>query len=272
MNKKIALVTGASSGIGFDTAIKLQEAGFIVYGAARRVDKLKALEKYDINILQLDVTDETSMTLCVDTIINKEGRIDILVNNAGYGSYGPVETVSMDEARKQFDVNIFGLARMIQLVLPSMRKQKYGRIINISSMGGKTYTPYGAWYHATKYALEALSDCIRLETKAFGVDVVIIEPGGIKTEWGTIAANHLKDSTKGTVYASGGKFAAERMKKTYESKRLSDPKIISKVIVKAATAKKPKTRYLLGFGAKPGVFMRRILSDRMYDRIIKKVM
>jgi len=272
MNKKIALVTGASSGIGFDAAIKLQEAGFIVYGAARRIDKLKELKKYNINILQLDVTDEASMVSCVDTIINKEGRIDILVNNAGYGSFGPVETVSMKEARKQFDVNIFGLARMIQLVLPSMRKQKYGRIINISSMGGKVYTPYGGWYHATKFALEALSDCIRLETKAFGVDVVVIEPGGIKTEWGTIAANNLKDSTEGTVYATGGKVAAERMKSTYESNILSNPKIISKAVVKAATVKKPKTRYLLGFGAKPGVFMRRILSDRMYDRIIKKIM
>jgi NAD(P)-dependent dehydrogenase (short-subunit alcohol dehydrogenase family) len=244
MNKKIALVTGASSGIGFDTAVELQKEGFIVYGAARRVEKLKDLDKHGVKTLQLDVTDEASMSACVDTLVSKEGKIDILVNNAGYGSYGPIETVPMEEARKQFDVNIFGLARMSQLVLPHMRKQKFGRIINISSMGGKVYTPYGGWYHATKFAVEALSDCMRLETAEFGVDVVVIESGGIKTDWGIIAAKNLKSTTEGTAYEASGNKASESMKDNYTGSRLSDPKIISKAIVKASTAKKPKTRYL----------------------------
>ena len=152
MNKKVALITGASSGIGESAAILLHNAGFKVYGAARRLEKMKSLEEQGISTISLDITDEDSILNCVNTILEKEGSIDVLVNNAGYGSYGAVEDVPMEEARRQFDVNIFGLARLTQLVLPKMREHSYGKIVNISSMGGKIYTPFGAWYHATKHA------------------------------------------------------------------------------------------------------------------------
>ena len=193
---KVALVTGASSGIGMETALELKNAGFIVYGAARSMDKLKSLESKGIKIIQLDITNEASMLNCVESIVKSEGRLDILVNNAGFGLYGAIEDVSMDEARRQFEVNVFGLARISQLALPHMRKNNFGRIINISSMGGKMYTSFGGWYHASKFAVEALSDCMRLETEKFGVDVVVVEPGGTKTNWGFISADNLMNTTK----------------------------------------------------------------------------
>lgn len=269
MSKKIALVTGASSGIGYMAALGLKKAGFDVYGAARRMDKLQELQTQGVNVIELDVTDDSSMQKCVETIVNKEGRIDVLVNNAGYGSYGAIEDVPMEEARRQIEVNLFGLARMSQLVIPLMRKNQFGRIINISSMGGKIYTSFGGWYHATKYAVEALSDCMRLEVKEFGIDVVLVEPGGIKTNWGIIAADNLKKTSDHGPYAARGLEAAESMRKMYSGKQLSDPEIIADAIVKASTSKRPKTRYLIGYGAKPVIFMRRILSDRMFDRFIK---
>lgn len=272
MGNKIALVTGASSGIGFEAAVDLKKAGFIVYGAARRMDKLKALRSKGIKIIELDVTDEASMSACVGKIIKKEGRLDILVNNAGYGSFGAIEDVAMEEARRQIEVNIFGLARMSQLVLPYMRKHKFGRIINISSMGGKVHTPFGGWYHATKFALEGLSDCMRLETAQFGIDIVLIEPGGIKTDWGMIAADNLEKTAKGSAYETSVKKSAASMRKMYGGHQLSNPKIVSKAILKAATAKRPKTRYLIGYGAKPSVFLRRILPDRVFDKIIQAIM
>lgn len=269
--KKVALITGASSGIGYETALELKDRGFIVYGAARRVDRLKVLEEKEINIIELDVTKEESMKNCVSEILKREGRIDVLVNNAGYGSFGAIEDVSMEEARRQIEVNIFGLSRMTQLVLPSMRKNKFGKIVNISSMGGKMYTPFGGWYHATKFAVEGFSDCLRMELKPFNIDVIIVEPGGIKTDWGTIAADNLKSSAKDGAYEKMANEAAENMRKLYTGDKLTDPKVIGKTIGKAVTANKPKTRYLVGYGAKLGVFAKRILSDRMFDKMIKKL-
>lgn len=269
--KKVVLITGASSGIGYDTAIELKERGFIVYGAARRLDRLNKLKEKDINIIELDVTKEESMSSCVSTIIEREGKIDILINNAGYGSYGEIENVTMEEARKQIEVNIFGLARMTQLVLPNMRKNKFGKIVNISSMGGKMYTPFGGWYHATKFAVEGFSDCLRMEVEPFGIDVIIVEPGGIKTEWGIIAAENLKNSSLGGAYENTALDASNHMRQLYSGEKLTSPKVIAKTICKAVTANKPKTRYLVGYGAKPAVFLRRILSDRMFDKIIKKL-
>ena len=182
--QKVALVTGASSGIGEATAQHLHEAGFLVYGAARRTNRMQALGELGVRTLAMDVTDDESMAAGVKHILDEAGRIDVLVNNAGYGSYGAVEDVSLDEARRQFEVNVFGAARLTQLVLPHMREQHSGSIVNITSMGGKIYTSFGAWYHATKFAFEAFSDCLRVETKEFGIDVVIIEPGAIATEVG----------------------------------------------------------------------------------------
>lgn len=269
--KKVVLITGASSGIGYETALELKDKGFIVYGAARRVDKLNLLKEKGVKVLELDVTKEESMKNCVSKILTEEGRIDILINNAGYGFFGAIEDVSMDEARKQIEVNIFGLSRMTQLVLPSMRKNKFGKIVNISSMGGKMYTPFGGWYHATKFAVEGFSDCLRMEVKPFGIDVIIVEPGGIKTEWGTIAANNLESSAKGGAYEEMANSAAKNMRELYTGSKLTSPNVIAKTIVKAVTAKKPKTRYLVGYGAKMGVIARRVLSDRMFDKIIKNI-
>lgn len=238
---QVILLTGASSGIGYNTAKDLAAAGHTVYGAARRVEKLEELRPFGIIPLQLDITDEDSVKKAVETIIAEQGRIDALVNNAGYGSYGAIEDVTLDEARNQFEVNLFGLARLTQLVLPQMRAQRSGRIINVSSMGGRLTTFMGAWYHATKYALEAFSDALRMETSDFGIQVSIIEPGGIKTDWGIIAANKLEKSAKGGAYESIARKTAENMRRHYSSESLSDPAIISKAITHAIEAKKPKT-------------------------------
>ncbi len=194
--KKVILITGATSGIGFQTAQYLSKEGHIVYGAGRRADKLEQLKAFGVQGVKLDITDEQSMLAAVAEIISTEGRIDVLVNNAGYGSFGAVEDVELAEAKQQFEVNLFGLARLTQLILPHMRKQRSGKIINISSMGGRITTYFGAWYHATKYALEGFSDALRMEVKEFGIDVIVVEPGGIKTDWGSIAADHLADSAK----------------------------------------------------------------------------
>ncbi|MCL4113180.1 UNVERIFIED_CONTAM: hypothetical protein GTU68_051197 [Idotea baltica] len=184
---KVILVTGASSGIGKATALKLIKEGHTVYGAARRLNKMKELETAGGHAVALDVMDHERVKEVVKQILDQEGRIDVLVNNAGYALWGPVEEVGYEAAKRQFEVNIFGLAEVTKAVLPGMRAQKSGRIINVSSVGGKIYSPLGAWYHATKHALEGWSDCLRLELKQFGIDVVIIQPGAIATEspWGT---------------------------------------------------------------------------------------
>jgi len=266
--KKVVLITGASSGIGKETASLMNTKGFSVYAAARRIERMKDLEKQGIHLVEMDVTDEASMVSGVNSILAKEGSIDILVNNAGYGSYGAIEDVSLDEGRRQFEVNLFGLARLTQLVLPKMRQNKYGKIINISSIGGKIYTPFGGWYHATKHAVEGFSDCLRLETQPFGIDVIIVEPGGIATEWGDIAAENLRKTSAKGAYAAAANKTADGMVKTYASNQVSKPIVIAETILKSITARKPKTRYTAGYMAGTTILMRRFLSDRLFDRII----
>lgn len=265
----VILITGASSGIGFITAQNLAQQGHVVYGAARRLDKLEELKQYGVKPISLDVTDEESMGKAVKEIIANESRIDVLVNNAGYGSYGAVEDVTIEEAKKQFDVNLFGMARLTQMVLPYMRKQHSGRIINTSSMGGRLVSYMGAWYHATKYAVEAFSDALRMETADFGIKVSLIEPGGIKTNWGFIAADHLEESAQGGAYEKQAEKTAAGMRKQYSSKLLSDPKVISKAISKAVNKRHPRPRYLIGMGAKPLVFAKTILPTAGFDFLMK---
>ncbi|QUR69764.1 SDR family NAD(P)-dependent oxidoreductase [Mycobacterium spongiae] len=269
-SRPTALVTGGSSGIGEATAMLLAANGFTVYAAARRVDRMRHLEQAGIHVIALDVTDDESTRQCVQTIVAAEGAIDVLVNNAGYGSYGAIEDVSIEEARRQFEVNMFGLARITQLVLPGMRDRRSGTIINISSMGGKIYTPFGGWYHATKHALEGWSDCLRLEVKPFGIDVAVIEPGGIKTEWGTIAADNLAQVSAAGAYAGEASETASSMHKRYQGDSLSSPNVVAKAVLRAATAKRPRTRYAVGYMAKPSILMRRFLSDRAFDFIIAR--
>lgn len=267
MKNQVVLITGASSGIGKETARLLSQRGYKVYGAARRTDKMKELEQFGVKLLEMDVTDDESMTAGITSIIKNEGRIDVLVNNAGYGSYGALEDVPISEAKYQFEVNIFGLARLTQLVLPYMRQQHSGRIINISSIGGRIGEPHGAWYHATKFAVEGLSDSLRMELKEFGIDVVVIQPGAIKTEWAGIAREKMLQTSGNTAYSNLTKKHASMFEKA-DGKMGSDPVVIARTIEKAVTASKPKTRYAAGSGAKPILMARSILSDRMFDNLM----
>ncbi|MGC3977987.1 MAG: oxidoreductase [Paludibacteraceae bacterium] len=267
---KVVLITGASSGIGKEAARLLFQKGLKVFGAARNLDKMKELTALGIEILPLDITDEKSIENCIKHIIDKEHRIDILINNAGYGSFGAVEVVSIEEAKRQFEVNLFGLGRMLQKVLPVMRAQNSGRIINISSMGAYFSEPNGGWYHATKAALERYSDSLRMEVKRFGIDVVLIQPGMINTEWQSIAMEHLIKTSAGTVYETSAKKQAISMTNTY--KMASKPIVVAKTIAKAATKKRPCARYKTGGYAKLIIFITRLVPTRLFDYIISKVM
>ena len=267
---KVALVTGASSGIGEATARQLAAAGFTVYAAARRTERMQQLTEAGIRPIAMDVTDDASMQTGVKTILNEQGRIDALVNNAGYGSYGALEDVPMSEARAQMEVNVFGAARLIQLVQPQMRAQRSGTIVNVTSMGGKITTPLGAWYHATKFALEALSDCLRMEVARFGIGVVVIEPGGIRTEWSGIAAEKVRAVSSSGPYAPQGNAVANSLTSESTHQRSSPPELIGRTITKAVTARRPKTRYAVGYGAKPMIFLHGLLPDRTFDAFIRR--
>ena len=266
---QVILLTGASSGIGYDTAIALAKQGHKVYAAARRVERMEPLRQYGITPLRMDVTDEQSMQECVQTILSNEGHIDVLINNAGYGYFGAIENVPMDDARNQLEVNIFGLARLCQLVLPSMRAQHSGRIINTSSVAGKSVLYYGGWYHVSKYAVEAFSDALRMELKPFGIDVVIIEPGAIKTNWGIIAADHLAETSEGTPYAESGKMMAENLRNMYLSPSLSDPAVVRKAICRAVNSHRPCTRYRIGRLSGAIVFFHWLLPTRLWDAMMR---
>lgn len=268
---KVVLVTGASSGIGMKAAQMLNLEGWGVWCAARSLDKMESLKQEGMHTLFLDLTDEKSAEECVSTVLKTEGRIDVLVNNAGYGQYGPVETVEISEARRQLEVNLLGLAKMVQLVMPVMRRQNSGRIINISSMAGKMYTRFGAWYHASKFALEGFSDCLRVEASQWGIKVILIEPGCIKTPWNDIACDHLEECTQGTDYQVAAAKTASTMRKLYAMPLASQPDLIAKTIVKAATQRNPRTRFLVGFLAKPAVFLRRLLPDRLMDWFLFRI-
>jgi NAD(P)-dependent dehydrogenase (short-subunit alcohol dehydrogenase family) len=264
---KVAFVTGASSGIGEATARALLAEGYKVYAGARRLDRMAELAARGATLVALDLTDDASIVAAAAAIKNTAGRLDLLVNNAGYGSYGALEDVPLDEARRQFEVNVFGLARLCQLVLPMMRAQNFGKIVNVTSIGGKIWEPFGAWYHATKFAVEGLSDCLRVEVERFGVDVIIVEPGAIQTEWAGIAAEGLSRASGGGAYAT---YAARhaRMLNGTKSSRLPSPDVVARTILRAVNARRPKTRYATGGGARTILFLNRILPDRLFDRLI----
>ncbi|MGC1349004.1 MAG: oxidoreductase [Xanthobacteraceae bacterium] len=268
---KIALVTGASSGIGEATARALMASGYKVFAGARRLDRMAGLAAAGAVLLKLDVTDDASMVAAIDAIKTGAGRLDVLVNNAGYGSYGALEDVPLDEARRQFDVNVFGLARLCQLVLPIMRAQKSGKIVNITSVGGKIWEPLGSWYHATKFAVEGLSDCLRAEVEGFGIDVIIIEPGAIRTEWAGIARDGLLQTSGSGAYAEQAKGHARLLAAADTSSLTSPPNVVAKTIVRAVNARRPKTRYATGGGARTILFLRAILPDRMFDRLMRRI-
>ena len=267
MTSKVAIVTGASSGIGEVTASLLHQNGYAVYAGARRVERMKPLEDAGVVTRALDVTDDASMTAFVQGVIDGEGRVDVLVNNAGYGSYGALEEVPLDEARRQFEVNIFGLARMTQLVLPHMRAQRDGYVVNIGSMGGKLWEPLGSWYHATKFAVEGLSDSLRVELKPHGIKVVIIEPGVDRHR----VARHLGRARPEQLLGWSLRRADRRAGKGLCLAGRLQPEVVAKAVLKAVRSKHPRTRYAIGQGAKPITYARRVMPDQAFDAILGRL-
>ena len=270
------LITGCSSGIGRATALSLHEAGLTVYASARNVESLADLADMGIHTLRLDVTDEESMTAAVTAVEADAGSVGALINNAGYGLYGPVEQQPMSEVRRQFETNFFGLVRLTQLVLPGMRRARRGRIVNVSSMGGRTTLPGGAFYHASKHAVEAFSDALRMEVAQFGIDVVLIEPGPVKTPWNDVAAASV--STAGQP-AAADPYAAFKAAVVASldtgttgpiARLASTAEDIGAVITSAVTARRPRTRYLINPLAKITVGMKALLPDRAYDAALRR--
>jgi NAD(P)-dependent dehydrogenase (short-subunit alcohol dehydrogenase family) len=268
---KTVLITGASSGIGEETVKALLAVGYTVYAGARRVDRMKSLADAGARLLALDVTDDGSMTAAVKTVMQEAGRIDVLINNAGYGSYGALEDVPPEEARRQFDVNIFGLARLTQLVLPTMRAQRSGRIVNVSSIGAKFGEAFGCWYHATKFAVDGLSDSLRMELHPFGIDVVIIQPGATHSEWSGIAHESLLKYSGNGPYREGACSHAKMMELGHKGSIPAPPSVVAKTIVQAVQSRNPKTRYVTGGLARTMLFMRRVLSDRAFDAMFRMI-
>jgi NAD(P)-dependent dehydrogenase (short-subunit alcohol dehydrogenase family) len=268
MGKKVALVTGASSGIGEATVQRLLLGGYEVYAAARRLPHMVELEELGATLIGLDLVDETSIIACIDRIKQQSGRLDVVVNNAGYGSYGALEDVPMAEARRQMEVNLYGLAHICQLALPIMRQQKSGVIVNITSIGGKLGEPFGSWYHATKFAVEGLSDCLRIEARPFGIHVVVIEPGAINTEWNRIARDSLISVSGEGAYGHYARRHVAMLASADTSRYASSPAVVADAVLKAVTSANPRPRYAVGGGAKIMLLMRWLVPDLMFDKIM----
>lgn len=260
--RPVALITGSSSGMGKDLALRLIAEGYQVYGAARR--PMPWLGAAGGEALALDVTDDAALVAAVDRIIAARGRIDVLVNAAGYGQYGAVEDVPMDLARRQFEVNVLGAARLSQLVLPHMRARRAGRIVMYSSVGGKIFTPLGGWYTASKFALEGLSDSLRNEVRPFGISVILIEPGAIDTEFGLSMASLRQISGQGAYAPLVAAF--ERMIANVGT--MSPPSVITDVVMKALKARRPRARYHGGRLSGLILFLRHWLPDGLFDRLV----
>lgn len=267
---RVVLITGCSSGLGRATAIHLASKGWTVYATARRVTDLAETTAAGCKALALDVTDEASMVAAVQAIEAEHGAIGVLINNAGYSQSGAIEAVPMARVRAQFETNVFGLLRLTQLVLPKMRAQRWGRIVNLSSMGGKLVFPGGGYYHATKYAVEALSDALRFEVRGFGIEVVIVEPGLIKSGFAEAATSSMK--LEGELAGAYDKFHAAVAKGTTEvyekgpfARLAGVPEDVAKTIAKAISARRPRTRYTVSPSAKVFLAQRALLSDRAWD-------
>lgn len=267
--RPVALVTGASSGIGFEIAKHLKAHGFNVYAGARHVAQMNDLDDRGIHTMYLDVTDPASIRAVVQQIDEDSGRLDVLVNNAGYGLFGALEDVPLEKAKAQFDVNVFGLSEMTKAVLPLMRAQHAGRVINITSTAGKAATPLGGWYGASKFAVEGLSDNLRLELAPFGIDVVVIEPGATKSNWAATAGEQLASVAQDGPYEQLSAEAAAFLKTI--AVFASDTALIARAVTQAATARRPKTRYVPGVMAKAEVFGRWLLPDRVVDASIRQL-
>lgn len=272
MVSEAVLITGCSAGIGRATALRLANSGRTVYATARRLDSIQDIA--GCRLLALDVTSEESMKAAVDQVVAEQGAVGVLINNAGYSQSGAIETVSIEKARRQFETNFFGAVRLIQLVLPGMREQALGRIINISSMGGKLTYPGGGFYHASKFALEGLSDVLRFETAGFGIQTVVIEPGLIRTAFADTVTREI-DLDEDTVYDAFNQAVDVMTQGAYRKgggfAMLSrSPDRVAQVIEKAINARRPRARYRTDLPGTVLLVLRRLLGDRGWDRLLKR--
>jgi short-subunit dehydrogenase len=265
------LITGCSTGIGRATALRLAARGLPVYATARRLESIADLGTRGCRTLALDVCDEASMAAAVRTVEASEGAVGVLVNNAGYGLEGAFETTPMNEIRRQFETNVFGLTRLTQLVLPGMRRQRWGRIVNVSSVGGTLTLPGGAFYHATKHAVEAISDALRFEVRDFGIHVAVIQPGAIKTRFGDTATATIGSEVDGP-YAAFNVEVAARIKDAFDGRLAAfagEPDDVARVIERAVTAAKPRTRYPVTAAAHVLTRLRKVIPDRAFDAFLR---
>jgi len=276
---KAVLITGCSSGIGRATALRLVHSGWRVYATARRPEAIAELQDAGCRTLALDVTSEPSMSTAVEEVERAEGAVGVLINNAGYSQSGAIETVSIDAARRQFETNVFGLVRLTQLVLPKMRAQRWGKIVNVGSMGGRVTFPGGGYYHATKHALEAISDALRFELRGFGIDVILLEPGLITTDFGEVAAASMSENSSNATpdgddpYAQFNATVGAVTKGAYDGpmRRLgAGPERVAKAIEKALTRRRPPARITITPSAKLTIGTRRVLSDRAWDAAMRR--
>jgi NADP-dependent 3-hydroxy acid dehydrogenase YdfG len=270
---KAVLITGCSSGIGRATAERLAARGWTVYASARKLEAIAPLAEHGCKLLELDVCDEESMRAAVQSVVGAEGAVGVLINNAGYSQSGAVEAVPMDQVRRQFETNVFGLVRLTQLVLSGMRAQGFGKVVNLSSIGGRLTFPGGGFYHGTKHAVEAISDALRFEVRGFGIDVIVIEPGLIKTAFGETAVGSIEDATpREGAYADFNAAVARATAGAYDGpfgKLGGGPETVAKKIEKAITARRPRTRYPVTPSARLILTQRKLLPDRAWDRFLK---
>ncbi|MGA9858605.1 MAG: oxidoreductase [Solirubrobacteraceae bacterium] len=272
MTSRAALITGCSSGIGHATAERLLADGWRVYATARRPESIADLAEQGATTLALDVTEEASMTAAVDHVCEAEGAVGVLINNAGYSQSGAVESVTPEQVRRQFDTNVFGLLRMCQLVLPGMREQRWGRIVNIGSMGGRLTFPGAGLYHASKYALESISDAMRFEVRGFGIDVILIEPGLIVTKFGEVASGSVSAASGEGPYAAFNRSVAKLTTDAYAgpmAKLGGGPEVVAATIAKALSAKRPRARYAVTPSAHLMINQRRLTPDRLWDLMMR---
>jgi NAD(P)-dependent dehydrogenase (short-subunit alcohol dehydrogenase family) len=271
---RAVLITGCSTGIGRATALELARRDWKVYATARRLESISDLGEMGCELLELDVCDESSMASAVGKVESSEGAVGVLVNNAGFGQEGAVESISMEDIRRQFETNFFGLARLTQMVLPGMRRQGWGKVVNMSSAGGRFTFPGGGVYHATKYAVEALSDALRFEVRGFGIDVILIEPGFIKSSFGDTALAAIEgiDSPDEGAYEHFNAQVAKQVNSVFTgpmSRLAGEPEDVGRVVAKAISARRPKARYPVTVGARLIIGARRFLPDRAFDAVMR---
>jgi NAD(P)-dependent dehydrogenase (short-subunit alcohol dehydrogenase family) len=270
---RAVLITGCSSGIGRAIAERLARSGWRVYATARDVSSVDDLKSHGCKVQALDVSDLNSMRAAVTTIEESEGSVGVLINNAGFGLHGAVETTSLDDVRRQFETNFFGPATLTQLVLPAMRRQGWGKLVNMSSMGGRLTLPGGAFYHASKHAIEAFSDALRLELRIFGIDVIVIEPGIIKTQFGDTAVGTVDANETNGPYDLFNQKVMLKIDAAYRNRMFGGParpETVARVVERAISSQRPRARYPVTMGARALMALRRVLPDRAFDSLVSR--